>query len=131
MTSALPIGIEPQQSIDGIESYRLSSNGLNILLIPTQQQPIATVMVTHKVGARNEVAGTTGATHILEHMLFKGTERFNAENGLDYSAKWNALALALMRPLILTAPITIPLENPLTGTGIRGRPDAQLKNPAR
>ena len=87
VTSALPIGIEPQQSIDGIQSYRLSSNGLNILLMPDAQQPIATVMVTYKVGARNEVAGTTGATHILEHMLFKGTERFNAENGLDYSSQ--------------------------------------------
>ena len=87
MTSALPMGIEPQQSLDGIESYRLSSNGLNILLMPDKQQPIATVMVTYNVGARNEVAGTTGATHILEHMLFKGTERFNAENGLDYSSQ--------------------------------------------
>ena len=87
LASALPIGIEPQQSLDGIESYRLSSNGLNILLMPDKQQPIATVMITYNVGARNEVAGTTGATHILEHMLFKGTERFNPENGLDYSSQ--------------------------------------------
>lgn len=87
VTSALPIDIEPQQSLNGIQSYRLRSNGLNILLMPDAQQPIATVMVTYKVGARNEVAGTTGATHILEHMLFKGTERFNPENGLDYSSQ--------------------------------------------
>ncbi len=38
-------------------------------------------MVTYRVGSRNEVTGTTGATHILEHLMFKGTEKFNKQNG--------------------------------------------------
>src|SRR5690606_6889884 len=32
---------------------------------------------------RNEVTGTTGATHLLEHLMFKGTKKFNKANGND------------------------------------------------
>jgi len=38
-------------------------------------------MVTYRVGSRNEVTGTTGATHLLEHLMFKGTPKFNREKG--------------------------------------------------
>ena len=84
--SALPEGVEHIQTLDGIEEYKLSENGLRVLLMPNEGLPVATVMVTYEVGARNEVAGTTGATHILEHMMFKGTDRFNSSDGSDYSS---------------------------------------------
>ncbi|CAA6689631.1 MULTISPECIES: pitrilysin family protein [unclassified Lentimonas] len=84
--SALPEGIEHVQTLDEIQEYKLSENGLRVLLMPNEGLPVATVMVTYNVGARNEVTGTTGATHILEHMMFKGTDRFNSENGSDYSS---------------------------------------------
>jgi zinc protease len=86
IASALPDGIEHIQTLDGIEEYQLNENGLRVLLMPNEGLPVATVMVTYEVGARNEVAGTTGATHILEHMMFKGTERFNSSDGSDYSS---------------------------------------------
>lgn len=82
-----PNGIQLVQTLDGIDEYRLESNGLRILLMPNEGLPVATVMVTYKVGSRNEVTGTTGATHILEHMMFKGTKHFNSENGSDYSSQ--------------------------------------------
>jgi zinc protease len=82
----LPTGIEHVRTIDSVEEYRLTDNGMRVLLLPNEGQPVATVMVTYEVGARNEVAGTTGATHILEHMMFKGTDRFNAAQGNDYSS---------------------------------------------
>ncbi len=85
--AVLPQGIEHIQTLDGIQEYRLSENGLRVLLMPNPGLPVATVMVTYKVGARNEVAGTTGATHILEHMMFKGTDRFNSSDGSDYSSE--------------------------------------------
>jgi zinc protease len=85
--SALPPGIEYIQTLDGIQEYRLSDNGLRVLLMPNPGLPVATVMVTYQVGARNEVTGTTGATHILEHMMFKGTDRFNSSDGSDYSSQ--------------------------------------------
>jgi zinc protease len=83
----LPDGIEAVQTLDGIEEYRIESNGLRILLMPNEGLPVATVMVTYQVGSRNEVAGVTGATHILEHMMFKGTEHFDSEDGSDYSSQ--------------------------------------------
>lgn len=76
----------PVKTLDGIEEYELRSNGLKVLLMPHEGMPIATVMVTYNVGSRHEVPGTTGATHILEHMMFKGTPRFNAAEGNDYSS---------------------------------------------
>src|ERR1700676_4750756 len=65
----------------GIGEYRLDANGLTALLIPDHSAPVVTFQVTYQVGSRNEVTGTTGATHILEHMMFKGSEGFNDPKG--------------------------------------------------
>ena len=84
MSATLSADIEHVQTLDGIQEYRLTDNGMRVLLMPNDGLPVATVMVTYKVGSRDEVTGTTGATHILEHMMFKGTERFNSEQDSDY-----------------------------------------------
>jgi zinc protease len=65
----------------GIEAYRLKENDLQVLLLEQAAAPVATFMVTYHVGSRNEHAGRTGATHFLEHLMFKGTERFNERDG--------------------------------------------------
>ena len=70
---------------DAIEEYELKNNGLKVLLHHNPAMPVATVMVTYKVGSRNEKNGVTGATHILEHMMFKGTEKFSLDSDMDYS----------------------------------------------
>ena len=75
------------QTYAGIEEYELTSNGLKILLYPNETMPIATVMLTYKVGSRNETSGVTGATHILEHMMFKGTNEFPLKDQKDYSSQ--------------------------------------------
>ena len=69
------------RSLGGIDEYRLDSNGLTVLLVPDHSAPVVTLQVTYQVGSRNEVTGTTGATHILEHMMFKGSESFNDTKG--------------------------------------------------
>jgi zinc protease len=69
------------KSLGGIDEYRLDSNGLTVLLAPDHSAPVVTFQVTYQVGSRNEVTGTTGATHILEHMMFKGSEGFNDPKG--------------------------------------------------
>lgn len=76
-----PEGIQQIETRGGIESYELTSNGLQILLMPNEQLPVAAVMVTYNVGGRDEVTGTTGATHILEHMMFKGTTNYSGDTG--------------------------------------------------
>jgi zinc protease len=74
-------GFTPIKSLAGIDEYRLDSNGLQVLLKPDHSAPVVTLNVTFKVGSRNEVTGTTGATHILEHLMFKGSEHFNDPAG--------------------------------------------------
>src|SRR3989442_13080543 len=47
-------------------------NGLTVLLRPMPAAPAVSVWVGYKVGSRNQRPGITGATHWVEHMLFKG-----------------------------------------------------------
>ncbi|HMH88949.1 MAG TPA: insulinase family protein, partial [Steroidobacteraceae bacterium] len=74
-------GFTHVKSLGGIEEYRLDSNGLTVLLVPDHSAPVVTFEVTYEVGSRNEVTGATGATHILEHMMFKGSEAYNDPKG--------------------------------------------------
>jgi len=69
------------KSLGGIDEYTLDGNGLTVLLAPDHSAPVVTFQVTYRVGSRNEVTGTTGATHILEHLMFKGSENFNDPKG--------------------------------------------------
>jgi len=61
-------------SVEGITEYRLD-NGLQVLLFPDNSKAKVTVNVTYMVGSRHEGAGETGMAHLLEHMLFKGTQK--------------------------------------------------------
>jgi zinc protease len=74
-------GFSHIKSLGGIDEYRLASNGLTVLLVPDHSAPVVTFEVTYEVGSRNEVTGATGATHILEHMMFKGSEAYNDPKG--------------------------------------------------
>jgi zinc protease len=62
------------RELGGIEEYRLP-NGLQLLLLPDATQTTTTVNITYRVGSRHEAPGEYGMAHLLEHMLFKGTER--------------------------------------------------------
>ena len=51
-------------------------NGLTVVLREMRHAPVASVWVWYRVGSRNERSGTTGISHWVEHMLFKGTSTF-------------------------------------------------------
>ena len=76
----IPSGYSKVKELKGIEEYKLESNGLTVLLMEDHSTPVLTFMVTYLVGSRNEVTGTTGATHILEHLMFKDTKNFQKKN---------------------------------------------------
>ncbi|MGA2187664.1 MAG: pitrilysin family protein [Steroidobacteraceae bacterium] len=78
---AAAAGFSFVKSLGGIDEYQLDSNGLTVLLAPDHSAPVVTFQVTYRVGSRNEVTGTTGSTHILEHLMFKGSENFNDPKG--------------------------------------------------
>ncbi|MCG3172584.1 MAG: hypothetical protein GMKNLPBB_00738 [Myxococcota bacterium] len=70
------------RSKDGkIVEYRHKKNGIQVLVAENHAAPVATFMVTYKVGSRNEAVGHTGSTHLLEHLMFKGSDRFNKKAG--------------------------------------------------
>lgn len=87
---------------------RQLDNGLKVLVKPDHRAPILTSQVWYKVGASYEHGGITGVSHVLEHMMFKGTQgrgvgefsRIIAENGgeenaftgTDYTAYFQNLA---------------------------------------
>ncbi len=70
----LPAGVRAVTSVEGIEEYRLA-NGLQLLLVPDDSKPTATVNLTYRVGSRHENYGETGMAHLLEHLIFKGTPK--------------------------------------------------------
>ncbi len=60
---------------NGVFKTRLK-NGLTVLLKESHTTPVTTWWVTYRVGSRDEHTGITGASHWVEHMMFKGTRRF-------------------------------------------------------
>ena len=54
--------------------YRLS-NGLKLIVREDHRAPTVAHMVWYRAGSMDEVNGKTGVAHVLEHMMFKGTEK--------------------------------------------------------
>ncbi len=51
-------------------------NGLQVIVQESHVAPVASFWIFYRVGSRNEGPGLTGISHWVEHMLFKGTERY-------------------------------------------------------
>lgn len=97
---SISLGAEPSEYI--------LANGMKVLLVEVPKAPVATVQVWYKVGSRNEVMGRAGLSHMLEHMMFKGTARYpkgsfsrivrknggidNAFTGQDFTAYFENVA---------------------------------------
>jgi zinc protease len=67
--------LKPLASVEGITEYQLE-NGVKVLLFPDDSKPQFTVNMTVMVGSRHEGYGESGMAHLLEHMLFRGTDLF-------------------------------------------------------
>ncbi len=83
-------------------------NGLSVILVEEPKAPVVTFQVWYNVGSRNEIIGKTGLSHLLEHMMFKGTSKYgkgefsrivaknggteNAFTGNDYTAYFENFA---------------------------------------
>jgi len=74
-------GFTKVREAGGIEEFLYTKNGLKVLLMQDHSAPVVTFQVTYRVGSANEVPGVTGATHLLEHLLFKGSPKFNKKDG--------------------------------------------------
>lgn len=74
---------EQVKSEGGVTEWRHTENGLTVLTAPTPVAPVVAFGIVYRVGSRHELPGHTGATHILEHLMFKGTEKFNRDKGTE------------------------------------------------
>lgn len=63
------------ETSNGLRQERLA-NGLTVLMREMHHAPVASFWIWYRVGSRLEERPQTGLTHWVEHMLFRGTERF-------------------------------------------------------
>ncbi|MFA6596574.1 MAG: pitrilysin family protein [Ignavibacteriaceae bacterium] len=62
-----------------IEQHKMA-NGLNVVTVKFDSPGIASFFLVVRVGSRNEVeAGVTGFAHFFEHMMFRGTEKYDKD----------------------------------------------------
>ncbi len=93
-------------SSNDVHEYRLA-NGLKILVKEDHRAPVVVSQIWYKAGSSYEHNGSTGVAHVLEHMMFKGTQKLgpnefskiisanggreNAFTGKDYTAYFQQL----------------------------------------
>jgi zinc protease len=61
-----------------VKEYTLT-NGIKVLIIEDSKSPLATFQIWYKVGSKDEPYGKTGISHLLEHMMFKGTSKYSSK----------------------------------------------------
>ncbi|MDY6992374.1 MAG: pitrilysin family protein [Pseudomonadota bacterium] len=82
-------------------------NGLRLIVSVDQRAPVVVSQIWYKVGGSYESPGKIGISHVLEHMMFKGTQRYapgefsrimaaegaeeNAFTSMDYTAYFQTL----------------------------------------
>ncbi len=62
----------PSTPVTPVTQFQLA-NGLTVIVKTDRRAPTAAHMLWVRVGSMDEVDGTTGVAHVLEHMMFKGT----------------------------------------------------------
>ncbi len=89
-----------------VHEYQLD-NGLKLIVKPDHRAPVMVSQIWYKVGSSYEHGGITGVSHVLEHMMFKGTKnlapgefsriiaehggRENAFTSRDYTAYFQSM----------------------------------------
>ena len=67
--------ISTQSKVPGLALTDMHlNNGLRVILVPDHAAPVVAICVTYKVGSRDEQRGHTGVAHLLEHLMFEGSE---------------------------------------------------------
>lgn len=102
--SARKSGAVPVEMAGALVQERRLKNGLRVLVAERRGAPAVSSLLFYRVGALNETEREAGVSHFLEHMMFKGSDRFdkgevdrlttelgghnNAFTGYDHTAYW-------------------------------------------
>ena len=65
-------------AIDLPFTKRTLANGLDVIVHEDRHVPIVAINVWYHVGSKNERPGRTGFAHLFEHLMFEGSEHYNA-----------------------------------------------------
>lgn len=71
----IPIMAADSETSWNVHSHTLK-NGLSVLILEDHRAPVATLQLWYRVGSRNERPGITGISHMLEHLMFRGTPTY-------------------------------------------------------
>jgi len=74
LSSCLLLGCSLAAQAQSAQEFMLR-NGMKVIVKEDHRAPTAVQMVWYKVGSVDEVNGSTGIAHALEHMMFKGTKK--------------------------------------------------------
>jgi zinc protease len=102
-------------STDNVTRQSLA-NGLDLVVIEDHRAPTVIQMLWYRGGSMDESAGRTGVAHVLEHMMFKGTDRFpegefservsaaggrqNAFTSRDYTGYYQQVPVTLLEQIM-------------------------------
>ena len=76
-----------QDEVQEVFNYELD-NGLKLLVKPDHRAPVVVSQIWYRIGSSFELTGSTGVSHVLEHMMFKGTDRFGPGELSDLVARY-------------------------------------------
>ncbi len=73
----MTLHVPPSSLAIPVSTTRLS-NGLDVVVVPDRRAPVVTHMVWYRNGSADDPARKSGIAHFLEHLMFKGTEKWPA-----------------------------------------------------
>jgi zinc protease len=79
LCASLPRAANAAQTYAERVHEKILANGVKVLLLEDHKAPVAVFQVWYRVGSRNEALGKTGLSHLLEHLMFKGTPKVGPE----------------------------------------------------
>ena len=71
------LSVLPSLAVANTQEYKLD-NGLKLVVQEDHRSTVVVSQVWYKAGSLDEVNGKTGVAHVLEHMMFKGTQKVPA-----------------------------------------------------
>ena len=76
MSTCVVSGWAGEQYVEGKVYRHTLDNGMTVLTVERHLSPFIYHQLTYNVGSRNERLGITGISHVVEHMMFKGTPKY-------------------------------------------------------
>ncbi len=105
---------------DNIEILRLG-NGLEVILMRNPAQPMVGIYTQVKVGSAREDYRTSGMSHMLEHLLFNGSEKYTQEEQYDLADRAGAYNNANTTDFFTNYMMVIPAAEIETGLDIQSQ----------